>query len=509
MRPDIVQQYPFIDKWRAKGFQYLIVPKAMLGFGKSIGISCEEAVLYALLKDRAKLSVKNKWFDADGRVFLTYTREEAARKLGCSLRKTVDVFASLVQHGLLYEEERKDPKRIKIGKRLYPKMWMDITPTFRLQDIKDGNFPFMTKSNFDADTGSYYIIPMVLLEDETFCGLSLRATLLYVIALEHLHMSLMYEQVDENGLVWTTLDSKELLYELDCSLRTLTTAYKELETIGLLERKKTGYAGEYRIYLRDYLPAAANLDAVPTPSAPPQDMNADFARHARKECTSYTQNLHDGPADSAPQYTQNLHANHPFPSQPFSQPFLASIPAGSRHAEEAARKEEILSEVKQWIDYDRLLKAIQVSQPEGLRDERRTVADIAVEAMTRDLCHAGTHIRIGNDTYRVEALRREYEQTDCFTFYAMVDKIVQRLDSIKDLNLYVHSAIATAHQKHASAAVFYRRELEGEDGRQRYQKPPHSSPPNQPPNGQYEQSIYRAVKNLQRDYGGNGIKRNS
>lgn len=498
MRPDIVQQYPFLDKWRAKGFQYLIVPKAMLEYGKNLGISCEEAVLYALLKDRAKLSVKNKWFDSEGRVYLTFTREEAAQKLGCSLRKAVDVFASLVKHGLLYEEERKDRKGIKISKRLYLKMWMDISPGFRLQDITDGNFPFMTQSNFMADTGAYYIIPLVLLEDETFRGLSLRATLLYVIALENLHMSLMYARVDENGLVWTTLDSKMLLYELDCSLRTLTTAYKELETIGLMERKKTGYAGEYRIYLRDYLPAAANPAAVPTPTEPPDDIDANSALHERKDCTSYAQNLHSTSANSASPYTQNLHANQPFPSQPFSHPFSTNLPAGSRHAGDAAQKEKMVLEAKRWIDYDRLLKAIQASQPEDLREKRKEIADAAVEAMAKDLCHNGTHIRIGNDTYRVADLRREYEQTDCFTFYAMLDKIVHRLDSIKDLDLYVHSAIATAHQKHAASAIFYRRELEGEDKRPSSQKPSL----NQPVYGQYDHpSFKQAVKDLHRGCG--------
>ena len=52
MRPDIVQTYPFIDKWRAKGYQYYVVPKDMLTDGAALGINLDETFLYVVLRDR-------------------------------------------------------------------------------------------------------------------------------------------------------------------------------------------------------------------------------------------------------------------------------------------------------------------------------------------------------------------------------------------------------------------------------------------------------------------------
>ena len=99
MRPDIVQTYPFIDKWRAKGYQYYVVPKDMLTDGAALGINLDETFLYVVLRDRTKLSFKNNWIDDSGNVYIIYTREDAANYIGWSKRKTVDVFARLVEAG--------------------------------------------------------------------------------------------------------------------------------------------------------------------------------------------------------------------------------------------------------------------------------------------------------------------------------------------------------------------------------------------------------------------------
>lgn len=474
MQPEKVRQYPFIDKWRAKGFQYLVIPKAMLGFGKTLGISCDEAVLYALLRDRAKLSVKNNWVDDMGRIYLSYTRETAAKMLGCSMRKVIDVFAALVDHGLLEEKVMSGANKMKTTKRLYLKVWMEPTYKFTLKDIQALNFPFLTKANIDADIGSYYILPKVLLEDEVFSGLSPRAILLYVMALDKLHLSIMFEEVDENGLVWTTLDNTAVLTELGCSARSLTSAYKELETIGLMERRKVGYGGTIRIYLRDYLPIPQDPLASPSPS--PENMTkseanplyAKSALHTRKICTTCSQDLHAESADSAPSQSQNLHPNQPYPSHPSSQPSLTnlstdglSVITDSATAEEAARKKKwIESDVKAWVNYEQLISDIQQCAPEKSKELWLTLANTTIELMVGDMVGSSSHLRIGTETYRRETLEAVYRETDCYTLYAMIDKIIPQLDRIKNLRLYVHKAVVTAKSKHGPSAIFYREEIE-------------------------------------------------
>ena len=42
-------------------------------------MSAESKLLYAILKDRFELSVKNNWIDADGNIYFIFTVEELER----------------------------------------------------------------------------------------------------------------------------------------------------------------------------------------------------------------------------------------------------------------------------------------------------------------------------------------------------------------------------------------------------------------------------------------------
>ena len=49
MQPEIVKKYPFIDKWRANGYQYYVLPKDMLCCGAELGLYLDECFLYLIL----------------------------------------------------------------------------------------------------------------------------------------------------------------------------------------------------------------------------------------------------------------------------------------------------------------------------------------------------------------------------------------------------------------------------------------------------------------------------
>ena len=77
------------------------------------GLSCEAKVLYGLLLDRMSLSVKNKWFDEQDRVYIIFTIEEVREFLSCSKGKAVKLMAELdTANGIGLIEK----KRIGMGK---------------------------------------------------------------------------------------------------------------------------------------------------------------------------------------------------------------------------------------------------------------------------------------------------------------------------------------------------------------------------------------------------------
>lgn len=61
-------------------------------------------VLYSLLKDRHKLSMKNEWIDENGEVYLKCKREEMAKLLKCSEPSARKCFKELVKYELVEDE---------------------------------------------------------------------------------------------------------------------------------------------------------------------------------------------------------------------------------------------------------------------------------------------------------------------------------------------------------------------------------------------------------------------
>ena len=76
-------------------------------------LSCEAKVLYGLLLDRMGLSIKNRWFDEEDRVYIIFTVEELAELLNCGTQKVVRLLKELdVKSGIGLIEK----KRLGLGK---------------------------------------------------------------------------------------------------------------------------------------------------------------------------------------------------------------------------------------------------------------------------------------------------------------------------------------------------------------------------------------------------------
>ena len=71
--------------------QYLPYARFLL----DINLSHTAKLLYTLLLDRATLSQKNNWIDAQGRIYVVYPLSNLAKDLGCSISSITRAFAEL------------------------------------------------------------------------------------------------------------------------------------------------------------------------------------------------------------------------------------------------------------------------------------------------------------------------------------------------------------------------------------------------------------------------------
>ena len=74
---------------------------------------------YMLLFDRRTLSIKNKWYDDNGQIYMYFTIEQFMQELNCSNKAVLKAKKELVEAGLLEEvrQGRNKPNRLYINGR--------------------------------------------------------------------------------------------------------------------------------------------------------------------------------------------------------------------------------------------------------------------------------------------------------------------------------------------------------------------------------------------------------
>ena len=108
---------------QADAYTFYRIPKVLFSDPYFKKLSCEAKVLYGLLLDRMSLSVKNKWFDEQGRVYILFKVEDVSEHMRCCKQTAIKLFAELdSQKGIGLIEK----KRLGLGKAnvIYVKNFM-------------------------------------------------------------------------------------------------------------------------------------------------------------------------------------------------------------------------------------------------------------------------------------------------------------------------------------------------------------------------------------------------
>lgn len=130
-------QFEYFRGMEAEQYSFYRVPKVLFTAECFKSLSCEAKVLYGLLLDRMSLSIKNRWFDEEDRVYIVFTVEEIAELLNCGTQKAVKLLKELdMEKGIGLIEKR----RLGLGKPnvIYVKNFMVKDCPETKQDEKQG-----------------------------------------------------------------------------------------------------------------------------------------------------------------------------------------------------------------------------------------------------------------------------------------------------------------------------------------------------------------------------------
>jgi hypothetical protein len=79
----------------AMQLSYFRIPRQLITHPRFKPLSADAKLLYGLLLDRMGLSIKNKWYDSDRRVYIYYTVDEVCVDLNCGRDKAMKLLAEL------------------------------------------------------------------------------------------------------------------------------------------------------------------------------------------------------------------------------------------------------------------------------------------------------------------------------------------------------------------------------------------------------------------------------
>ena len=127
--------YEYFYGRESEKFMFYRIPKLLFQIDELKKLPIEAKVLYGMLLDRVGLSAENGWIDDKGRIFIIYTVADAAKALGCSLKKTVGIIKELEEIGLV------EKKRRGMGKPnlIYVKNFLNEMSEIQLRNSKNYN----------------------------------------------------------------------------------------------------------------------------------------------------------------------------------------------------------------------------------------------------------------------------------------------------------------------------------------------------------------------------------
>lgn len=87
-------------------FDFITLPMSLIINDEFKHISAEAKIMYGLLKSRLKLSIRNEWFDNEGKAYLIFTIEEICLMLNVSKKTGIKILNELEKNDFLEKKRR-------------------------------------------------------------------------------------------------------------------------------------------------------------------------------------------------------------------------------------------------------------------------------------------------------------------------------------------------------------------------------------------------------------------
>ena len=119
----------------------------------------------------------------------------------------------------------------------------------------------------EAEQYSFYRIPKVLFTDQNYSTMTMEARVLYGLLLDRMGLSARNGWLDSCGRVFIYFTLEDAMAQMGFGHNKAVRHFKELEDIGLIERKKQGQGKPTRIYVKNFILPPEPGHSLPSPEA--------------------------------------------------------------------------------------------------------------------------------------------------------------------------------------------------------------------------------------------------
>ena len=291
-----------------------------------------------------------------------------------------------------------------------------------------------------ADQFSFIRIPKIMLTDSAFQALSLGAKVLYGVLLDRMNLSMKNSWLDEEKRVYIIYQIGEIQDDLGFSKKKAMDLLTELETFGLLQKKRRGHGLPNILYVKNFM--------TETESRGSDMVTSDLCEPVSRSDESCTQEVTKPALQEVPKpapLKNKTDMNNTYMSNTESNLILSTE---KPVRDDAIRRDENLTTdspgirakiyeqiIRENISYDDLLTAHA--------DDREMIEGIK-DLILETVVGMRTEILIASTRYPAEVVRSKFLKLNYFHIEYVLHCLRQNTTKVKNIRKYLLAALFNA-----------------------------------------------------------------
>ncbi|HAP3318661.1 TPA: replication initiator protein A [Enterococcus faecalis] len=289
----------------------------------------------------------------------------------------------------------------------------------------------------EAEQYSFFRIPKTLFTDLNFKKLSVEAKILYGILLDRMSLSIKNKWLDEENKVYIIYTIEEIMEVLNWGRNKSVKVMKEIEEIGLLEKKRLGLGKPNLLYVKNFIYTENNKTT--------EVSKANLKKFKKQTSGS----LENKPLEVSKEDSNNTNINN---TETNNTDFNNTTPISpleklGEKSKKTLEEEELKETIKKNISYETFEKA---------RIEEKKQVDVMINVLVKALT-SFTNIKIGgrhisNENFKERFLSLNYKHIDYVLKYLRENAP----KDIRNINAYLLTLLYNADENIRNIEVIKR-----------------------------------------------------